>query len=221
MAMRRLVDVTLYAVVVVLAGSLVYLQARPNSQVRRRWAAYDRQRVAERTLVQEWGYLADSGSRIDTSRQGAAVQVVEFSDYQCGFCRTTATAIDSVLARQEVAISYHHLPIGGNRAAAGAARAAICADRQRTFRAMHRRLMSTTQWQADTNWVREATAAGVPDLAAFAACLGSDETTARLRRDIALARRLQISGTPAFITRSGVHVGARSADAFVRLAAVE
>lgn len=148
------------------------------------------------------------------------IRLVEFSDYQCPYCRGMWSIVDS-LAADGIAVSYLHLPLPQHVHAAGAARASICAEVQRRFREMHARLFATTEWQRDGNWVREAVEAGVPDTAAFRACLHSDGTTTRLESDMALAARLGVNGTPAFFTSTDWSMGLQSRRALLALVAVD
>jgi protein-disulfide isomerase len=67
---------------------------------------------------------------------------------------------------------------------------------------MHHRLMTTEQWRRDTNWTGLAKAVGVSNVTEFESCLISEAAILLLERDISLARRLGVEGTPAFFTRT-------------------
>ncbi len=107
----------------------------------------------------------------------------------------------------EITVGYLHLPLDFHAAAEGAARSAICAENQGRFLQIHRRFFETSGWLADTNWVREAEAAGVADLEGFASCLQSDETDERLARDARIAESLGARGTPAMVNKKELHFG--------------
>jgi len=167
--------------------------------VSQQWAQFRYQLQVRHTLEHEWTSLANGGSRLDSGK-GPAV-LVEFSDYQCPFCRRSDAALDLVLQSMTVGVSYHHFPISDlHPAADGAARAAICAEEQGRFRQMHHHLMTTNEWQTDTNWVAAARLVGIPDQSLFADCLSRRSTTLRLDRDRRLADTLHVLGTPAFFT---------------------
>src|SRR5207247_456636 len=136
--------------------------------------------------------------------------LIEFSDYECPFCRTTDVSLDSLRRSGKVRISYHHLPLSIHPAADGAARAAICAEEQGHFAQVHHELMSTSYWQRDSNWVRVARTAGIRDTLQFSRCLVDSTTTKRIAKDIAIATRLGVNGTPAFFTREKNRQGALS-----------
>lgn len=82
-------------------------------------------------LSREWPELASTGSSLGGT---SGVTLVEFSDYECPFCRRTDQAIDSALRRGAFRVVMHHFPIVSiHPAAEGAARAAICAEQQGRF----------------------------------------------------------------------------------------
>ncbi|MFQ5705601.1 MAG: DsbA family protein [Gemmatimonadales bacterium] len=156
-----------------------------------------------------WPLLVDRATHVGTQSQGIAL--IEFLDYQCPFCQQQYTESKRFLASNPGrGLGYLHLPSLIHPAAEGAARSAICAEGLGRFSELHKRLFETDQWKSDTNWVREASAVGGVDTNKFLACLRSNETTDRIERDCALAQNLGVSGTPAFVYRSGVYVGLAS-----------
>jgi protein-disulfide isomerase len=92
-------------------------------------------------------------------------------------------------------------------AAEGAARAAICAEKQGDFQSMHEYLLENRTWSMDTSWTKHGSIAGVADTAQFAACLYASSTTQRLGRDKAYARSLGISTTPSMVVGNRVLQG--------------
>ncbi len=84
---------------------------------------------------------------------------------------------------------------------------------------MNHLLMSTRDWMDDSDWLRLARNAGIPDLEQFEECLISSSTEQELAQHISLARDIGISGTPAFVSSSGgVHRGTATLDELVQLA---
>jgi len=154
------------------------------------------------TLRTEWTSAIALGPRLDDRRE--APDIVEFSDYQCPFCRKTDAILDSIIRGSHARIAYHHMPLTTIHASAeGAARAAICAEEQGQFRSVHHLLMSSENWITDRNWIGLAKAGGIPRERDFAACLESERVTKRLKADYALAVRLGVTSTPAFFTKVG------------------
>ncbi len=191
-----------------------YLLLQPGSQLRTAWARNraDADAVAKASRI--WTDLADISAPLFQGH--AEPTVVEVSDYECPFCRKNSPAVDSAVAAG-VLIAYLHLPLPSHPRAEGAAKAALCAESVGKFREMHARLMETAQWRTDSNWVREARLAGISDLARFERCLAGEEAVRRLVRHKALAETLQVTGTPTFISRRGIHRGLASTKHLVDL----
>jgi protein-disulfide isomerase len=154
-----------------------------------------------------------------SSSQGSSVALVEFSDYQCSYCRGMAFSLDSLATASGLRIAIVHLPLASHPRAEGAARASICAARQGRFPDMHHYLLTTLEWERTGNWVGAAMSVGGIDTALFAACLHDSVTTAHLAEDLALAKALGVSGTPTFVGGNDWLVGVQSPRALLRLAA--
>ena len=146
-----------------------------------------------------WDTLVAAGARLDAG--SPPVRIVEFSDYQCPFCKQEHFVLSALLdSVPTLGIAYRHLPNDRHPAARGAALAAICAERQGHFREMHSSLFETIEWQTDTNWISLAKSAGIPDIGGFAVCLSDPSTSRRLEQDLRLAEQLGITGTPEFVS---------------------
>jgi protein-disulfide isomerase len=157
---------------------------------------------------EEWASMLAQGARIDRHGVGARVVAAEFADYECPFCREVSTRLDSMLeAHDSIGMVFLQYPLERHPAARDAARASVCAQAAGRFPEFHRRLFTTELWRQDRNWSREAVAAGIRDTAEFMRCVESPGTAARVAADIELARRLELGGTPAFVTPSGVYEG--------------
>lgn len=174
-------------------------------------------RSVHRELTSQWRAIASGQRRLDEG--GGDVRLVEFADYQCPYCAQNHVEISRLLHDYPtVGIAFRHYPLATHRAARGAALASLCAEEQGRFRDMHARLFGDSRWQSDTNWSREAAAAGVPNLQRFSECLRDSSTERRLQADMALGRDLVVRGTPTFFSRSEGIRGLASESALVRLA---
>lgn len=178
----------------------------PGRSLESRFSAWRTQRAVERALATGWGDLRSGSARLGGS---TTPDVVEFADYQCPFCRESHAVIQAFLAKHPtVSLGFRHTPINElHPAAEGAARAAICAERQGQFDAMHDYLMTTDQWEVTRDWQGLATFVPQVDGAEFGACLNSRGTDERLADDRAWAERLGLEGTPIFVADGRVHQG--------------
>ncbi len=138
----------------------------------------------------------------------ARVQVVEFSDFLCPFCRGLAGAFKDFMPRSQgrIAILFKHYPLDkecnpklNSTIHAGAcwvARGGVCAQQQGKFWAYHDLAFEKPPHEPGrAEVVRIGTAAGL-DAAALGACLDSPATQARLAADIAEAERTGVKATP-------------------------
>lgn len=127
----------------------------------------------------------------------AKLVVVEFADYRCGFCKLAAPEIAKLAAEHpDVRFVFKELPIFGE-VSEYAARAALVAARDGKYMPVHQAFM------AEKNLDRAAvdrilSANGIDPVRART--LGSaPEIDAYIRDQQALAERIGVQGTPAFI----------------------
>jgi protein-disulfide isomerase len=195
---RSAADVVLTSGCLLALGLSAAVSFRPGGAVRERWSAWTAAHKTQEVLKREWTRLNNSPGRFGIGKQ---IRLVEFLDFQCPYCAAASVKVDSLVAgTPTLVVGVRHLPLSVHPAAEGAARAAICAERQGRFPTMARRLFGHHEWQQDKNWIREAVAAGVPDTSTFRRCLEAESTSQRLALDRALARELGVRGTPTFLS---------------------
>lgn len=150
-------------------------------------------------LVPEWREFARGPHRGGPA--DAPVVIVEFSDFQCPFCRTLASQLDSIRAEnpRSVAVVYRHHPLPSHPHARTAALASECAASQGRFWAMHDALFAGQDSIGVRGWTQYASAAGVPDSLAFHRCMEGNEGEAAIREDLAASTRLNVDGTPTIL----------------------
>lgn len=214
MSRRDKLGIVTNIVVLLLVG---YALGRPEGPVGAVIGKWWRSAARDRVLAREWQRVA-LAPRLDTS--SVQTMLVEFSDYECPFCREQHRSMSEAIERKGVAgVAFRQLPLAIHARARGAALAAICAEQSGKFRELHNRLFSRAEWMVDTNWVREARAVGIVDTVRFARCLLSTTAREQLERDILLARELGLRGTPSFVTTAGAIEGVVAETTLVRLTA--
>ncbi len=167
--------------------------------------------ISEAQAVKDWRKLGEEGNRIGPVR--AAVEIVEFSDFQCPFCRRSYEVLKQLreLHPERVALIYRHLPLEAvHPMAFAAATAAECAADQGTFEAFHDALFESPQRVSEAEWMMLASEVSVPDSAAFRTCLLSSGPADRVRRDMEAASGLGLRGTPTFVVNGTVLTGHRT-----------
>ncbi|MEN9204863.1 MAG: DsbA family protein [Thermostichales cyanobacterium BF4_bins_65] len=125
--------------------------------------------------------------------------LVEFSDFQCPFCaRAHGVVSEFVSKHKDVTFVYKHLPLAQiHPQALPAAYAAWAAHQQGKFWEFHDALFSHQQELGEAFY--EATAKKLHlDLNRFNRDRNSEMAKLAIQRDLNLADRLQLSGTPFF-----------------------
>jgi predicted DsbA family dithiol-disulfide isomerase len=152
-------------------------------------------------LLLEQPRVAIAGSGHAQGPEDAKVIVVEFSDYECPFCRRAEPVVEQMLKEYagRVRFEYRHFPLESlHKNARAAAAAAICADEQGKFWAYHGHLFGDgNQGFGPEQLLAYAQPTGL-DVAAFQKCLASNQADARIDADLEAGRAAGVSGTPAF-----------------------
>ena len=143
------------------------------------------------------GLLNDPESPITGNPQGD-VTIVEFSDYQCPYCKRAHAAVKSVLAADgKVRLVFKDLPILGEPSRI-AALAALAARAQNKHLAMHNALMEFTG-KLDRDKIMEIAGSVGLDVAQLQKDMEDPKLKAIIERNMELASALGVRGTPAFV----------------------
>lgn len=168
--------------------------------------------------IGDWERLLDGGHRIGPA--DAELQLVEFSDFQCPYCRRSAFALDSLLRRFDgrLAIIYRHFPLEAvHPHAFEAAMAAECAAAQNAFVRLHDALFQHQERIGEASWAAIAAAADVPDAEQLATCVQERTYARRVADDVSVANEIGVRATPTFVVRGRVVRGVMSVDDWERL----
>lgn len=138
------------------------------------------------------------------------VTIVEFSDFECPFCRQVQSTLRQIAEKYsgDVRLVFKHLPLEGHRNSFPAARAAYCAAEQDRFWQFHDALFSAQdlspplleQIASDLGLASER----------FKTCLSSEQSRAAIIRDLEAAKLFRIDSTPSFIVNGKLIKGALS-----------
>jgi protein-disulfide isomerase len=137
-------------------------------------------------------------------REDAPVTMVEFTDYQCPFCRRFETGSFAQLKKEyidtgKVRFVSRDLPLEFHPNAPGAAMAARCAGEQNKFWEMRDAMMLDTATDLGPESILKYGQKTNLDMTAFSACLKDKKFTEAIKKDTADAGSLGISGTPSFV----------------------
>ncbi len=139
-----------------------------------------------------------SAATLLTGSADASVQILVFGDLQCPYTKKFMSYVEKFEADygNRVGLLFSHYPLSFHAQAKPAAIAAECASQQGHFREfMNLAFAHQTEFSRDF-FVASAKSAGVPDSAAYAACLDSDNTAHMIQSEYASGVAAGVSGTP-------------------------
>jgi protein-disulfide isomerase len=147
----------------------------------------------------------------------APITLVEFSDYECPFCKASESVVAQVLERYptQVKLVFKHYPLPTHPKARPAAEAALCAAEQGKFWEFHRKLFEKAPQIAPEQLATIATEAGL-DAAKLGECITGKQNSAQIDADLAAGKQAGVAGTPAFYVNGVPISGGRSVDEFAK-----
>ena len=173
--------------------------------------------ASERSSVEETLAALGQGAILGSAK--APVTVVEFSDFQCSFCRkfwsdTLPKLKGTYIKPGKVRFIYRHFAILGNFSEQ-AAMASECAGEQGNFWGYHDRLFANQGGLAFTQSKLEQYARELGlQTAHFKRCLTTEKYRKKVEGETAVAASLGARGTPIFFVNGRLMVGAQPFDLF-------
>jgi protein-disulfide isomerase len=145
----------------------------------------------------------------------ALVTIVEFSDFECGYCKRAASIVHQIhkAYRNEVRIVFKHNPLPFHKGAFPAAEAALAAGEQGKFWEYHDALFEN-QGKYDRAALESYAQKLKLDMTKFREALDSRKFKAQVEADQAYAARIGARGTPTFFVNGKVVRGAQPFDQF-------
>ena len=161
----------------------------------------------------------------DSPRRGSAdtpVTIVEFSDFQCPYCRRVQPTLISLLEKypDKVSLVYKDLPLRSiHPEAQKAAEAARCAGEQGNFWEYHDALFEIRRITKD-DFTKIASDLEL-DTLEFVACLDSGKHKPTVDADFDQAMQIGAQSTPVFYINGIQLKGAQSIEAFIQIIEAE
>ena len=162
--------------------------------------------------------LDAAGSELTTAFAGAFdgnpkgdVTLVEFTDYNCGFCRSSVADVQKLIgADKNLRVVFREVPILAE-SSRDAARWALAAAKQGKHKAFHDAMFAGDK-PSDASIRLAARKAGL-DMTKAEADASSEAVSAEIEANLAMMQKLGVGGTPAFIIRDQILEGALGYDA--------
>lgn len=140
----------------------------------------------------------------------APVTIVEFSDFQCPYCKLSVPLMKEILAKypDKVKVVYRDYPGPNHPHAQQAAEAAQCAGDQGKFWEYHDSLFDRQAPGTGWNFTELAKEIGL-NQDAFATCLNTGRYREEVAKDLRDGFKLGVTSTPTFFINGRPLVGAR------------
>jgi protein-disulfide isomerase len=149
----------------------------------------------------------------------APVTIVEFTDFQCPFCKRVQATLEQVQSHygEQVKVVHRDFPIDTlHPQARKAHEAARCANAQGQFWAYHDVLYAHAPKASPEQLKTYAQDVGL-DLAAFEQCFYSGKYQATVQQDVEEGGRFGVTGTPVFFINGRMLSGAQPLERFVQM----
>ncbi len=133
----------------------------------------------------------------------APLAIVEFTDYECPFCRQFQSTTFAEIRKEyvdtgKVRFVVRDFPLSNHPHAFPAAEAAHCADDQGMFWPMHDALFSDPGQLVQKRLIDHAEALKL-DVEVFRSCLQTGKHKLDIQNEMQIGSSLQIQGTPSFL----------------------
>lgn len=148
----------------------------------------------------------------------AKVTIVEFSDFQCPFCKRGKETMDQLLKMypNDVKLVFKNLPLDFHPQAKPASKAALAAGKQGKFWEMHDALFENQRELGDALYEKKAKELGL-NVEQFKKDMASPAVDKQVEVEKAQAEKLGIRGTPGFFVNGVAVRGAYPVEHFKKI----
>lgn len=148
----------------------------------------------------------------------AKVTIIEFSDFQCPYCKRGHDTVEEVLKAypKDVKVVFKHFPLGFHKEAEPAAKATYAAQQQGKFWEFHDALFNN-QDKLGTDFYLATAKELKLDEAKFKADMNSEAAAKQVKEDSELGSKNGIQGTPGFFVNGVAVKGAYPASHFKQI----
>ena len=191
--------------------------SEPSADIGLRWGAWPALSVVALLAPLGWPHLRPAppvpAGVLNLYRPGK-INVVEFADYECPFCRRLHPELTAVIASYPGKVNFTrlNLPLHSHEFAQGAAEAQVCAREQGKGDEMANRLFEAEDLRPAENRV-QARLLGL-DMAAYDACLASGRADKVIDAESKILIDNGLLGLPTTFVGGKTIIGAQSEEAF-------
>ena len=185
-----------------------------------RQALLERLRKAEtvKIMLDAKRVAVDSSGHPTLGPKNAPITIVEFTDFQCPFCKASEGTVKQLRAKygDKVKLVHMDFPLAFHSHAVDAANAARCAEDQGKFWEFHDALFANQAKLAPADLKATAKSVGL-NSTEFDGCLDKAKYQANVKSDLAAGEKAGVDGTPAFFINGRPLVGAQPLPQFAQI----
>jgi protein-disulfide isomerase len=202
-------------------GTAPYDKIKPQLlQMLNRQALLERLRKDQpvKILLEPKRVVVDSGGHPALGSKDAPVTIVEFTDFQCPYCKATQATLKQLHDKYGDKIRLVHMdfPLPFHAHSLDAAKGARCANEQGKFWPFHDALFADQSKLAPADLKATAKTLGM-NSAKFDTCFDSAKYDSQIKADQAVGQKVGVDGTPAFFIDGRPLTGAQPAPKFEEL----
>jgi protein-disulfide isomerase len=173
------------------------------------------QEIESKKITRYRVVVGDSPSR---GPQDAKVTIIEFSDFQCPFCKKVQPTIEKILEKypNDVKHVFKQHPLAFHKDAPLASEASLAAGEQGMFWDMHGIIFENQKKLKEDDLLRYAKEIGL-DVEQFKADLRDHRYKPQVDRETQQAVKIGATGTPAFFVNGRYLSGAKPLNSFVKV----
>ncbi len=145
----------------------------------------------------------------------APITIVEFSDFQCPYCKRVLPSVEEVIKAYpgKIKLAFRHNPLPFHQQAKPAAKAAMAAHKQGKFWEMHDKLFENQTALKDENYKKWAKELKL-DMKKFEKDFKDAASDKVIDEDMTFAQSNGAGGTPSFFINGVLLVGAQPTERF-------
>jgi protein-disulfide isomerase len=191
-----------------------YLQGQQESELQGKLITDLRNKYKTTVALKPPKVEVSDGGAPSQGPANAPVTIIEFSDYECPFCKRAEPTVKQVMDayKGKVRLVYRHYPLPFHANAKPAAQASACANLQGKFWEYHAKVFEASSLTSDS--LKSIAGTAGLDQAKFDACLSGNETAGVVDKDMADATAVGVRGTPAFFINGRMISGAQPFEKF-------
>lgn len=191
-----------------------YLVSQREADARKAFADSLKQKYDVKVKIKKPKQMAKVKIEIDSTdavkgNKSAKVTVVEFSEFQCPFCKRASANAGMIIKEygDKVRYVFKHFPLPFHDKAHRAAQASACVNEQGKFFEYHDKVFENNNALEDADLKKYAEEVGV-DIKKFEECLTSNKYKAAVDKNLADGQKYGVSGAPTYFINGVMVVGA-------------